>query len=48
LTAQGKELLKRAIPAWERAQRRATDVLDNEGIALLNKAVGTLGLPRNR
>jgi len=38
LTAQGKRLLERAVPAWEQAQRRATELLGNEGIALLDKA----------
>src|SRR6516162_5677970 len=35
LTAQGKKLLERAVPAWEEAQRQATDLLGDEGIALL-------------
>jgi hypothetical protein len=47
LTADGRKVLKRAIPAWELAQRRAAEVLGNEGIALLNEAVGKLGLPWN-
>ena len=44
LTAQGRKLLARAVPAWEQAQRRATEVLGDEGIALLNEVVGKLGL----
>jgi len=44
LTAQGKKLLARAVPAWERAQRRAAEVLGNEGVALLNEAAGKFGL----
>ena len=42
LTAQGRKLLARAIPAWERAQRRATGVLGKEAVALLNEAAGRL------
>lgn len=38
LTARGKRLLERALPAWETAQRRATDLLGAEGIAHLDKA----------
>jgi len=44
LTARGRKLLERALPAWEQAQRRATEVLGDEGIALLNKAASKLGL----
>jgi DNA-binding MarR family transcriptional regulator len=43
LTAQGKKLLTRAIPPWQQAQQKATEILGNEGIALLNKAAGKLG-----
>ena len=42
LTAQGRKLLARAIPAWKRAQRRATGVLGKEAVALLNEAAGRL------
>jgi DNA-binding MarR family transcriptional regulator len=38
LTQQGKRLIEKAIPAWEEAQAQATELLGNEGIALLNKA----------
>jgi len=38
LTPQGKRLIERAVPAWEEAQRQATELLGDEGIALLNKA----------
>jgi DNA-binding MarR family transcriptional regulator len=37
LTAQGMRLLARSFPAWEAAQRQATDVLGAEGSALLNR-----------
>ena len=42
LTAQGKRLIEKAVPAWEEAQRQATDLLGDEGIALLNKAAKKL------
>jgi DNA-binding MarR family transcriptional regulator len=44
LTARGRKLLERAVPAWEQAQRRATEVLGDEAIALFNEAAGKLGL----
>ena len=42
LTAQGKRLIEKATPAWEEAQRRAVELLGDEGIALLNKAAKQL------
>jgi DNA-binding MarR family transcriptional regulator len=45
LTPQGRRLLEKAIPAWEEAQRQATELLGHEGIALLNKAASRLGMP---
>src|SRR5438128_9420353 len=38
LTLQGRKLLEKAVPAWEDAQRRASELLGNEGISLLDKA----------
>ena len=46
LTAQGRRLLERAVPAWEQAQRQAEELLGDEGIALLNKAASKLGMPQ--
>src|SRR5947199_9539703 len=46
LTAQGKRLLERAVPAWEQAQHQAEELLGDEGIALLNKAASKLGMPQ--
>ena len=43
LTAQGKKLLVRAIPAWEEAQHRAKVLLGDSGITLLNQAAKKLG-----
>ena len=42
LTLQGKRLIRKAVPAWEEAQRRATELLGDEGIALLDKAARKL------
>jgi DNA-binding MarR family transcriptional regulator len=42
LTAQGRRLIEKAIPAWEKAQRQATELLGDEGIALMNKAAKKL------
>jgi DNA-binding MarR family transcriptional regulator len=44
LTPQGKRLIEKAAPAWEEAQRRATELLGNEGIALLDNAAKKVGL----
>ena len=46
LTAQGKRLLERAVPAWERAQRQAEELLGEDGVALLSKTVSKLGMPQ--
>jgi hypothetical protein len=43
LTAQGRRLLARAVPAWEQAQRGATQLMGPEGIALLDQAVRKTG-----
>jgi len=45
LTAQGRKLLARAVPAWARAQREATKMVGDDGIALLDEAAGKLGFP---
>ena len=44
LTAQGKRLIEKAVPAWENAQRQATELLGNEGITLLDKAAKRVGM----
>jgi DNA-binding MarR family transcriptional regulator len=46
LTPQGKRLIEKAVPAWEEAQHQATELLGDEGIALLDKAAKKLGGPR--
>ena len=42
LTASGKRLLERAMPAWERAQRKAGLLLGEKGMALLNDVTKNL------
>src|SRR5262245_19954485 len=46
LTARGKRLIDKAVPAWKEAQRQATELLGAEGIALLAKAAKKLGGPK--
>jgi DNA-binding MarR family transcriptional regulator len=46
LTARGKRLIEKAVPAWEAAQRQAADLLGAEGIALLVRAARKLGGPK--
>lgn len=42
LTALGKRLIEKAVPAWEEAQRQAKELLGDEGIALLDRAAKKL------
>ena len=42
LTAEGRRLIEKAVPAWERAQRQAKELLGDEGIALLDQAARKL------
>lgn len=44
LTPQGKRLIEKALPAWEEAQRQATELLGEEGVALLDKAARKVGM----
>jgi DNA-binding MarR family transcriptional regulator len=44
LTPQGKRLIEKAIPAWHEAQRQATELLEDEGIALLDKVAMKVGM----
>ena len=49
LTPQGKRLIEKAVPAWEQAQRRASELLEGKGVALLDKAARKVGmLPADR
>jgi DNA-binding MarR family transcriptional regulator len=38
LTAKGKRLIEKAVPAWEQAQRQAEVLLGADGVALLTRA----------
>lgn len=40
LTAAGRRLMARALPAWERAQAEAKKLLGDDGLRLLDAAVG--------
>src|ERR1700756_3928147 len=44
LTPQGKRLIEKAIPAWEKAQQQASELVGDEGIALLDKAARKVGM----
>ena len=44
LTPKGKRLIEKAVPAWEEAQRQATELLGSEGIALLDRAARKVGM----
>ena len=44
LTEQGRRLLERAIPAWEKAQQQAAELLGEPGVAVLDEAAKRLGL----
>jgi DNA-binding MarR family transcriptional regulator len=46
LTDQGRKLLERAVPAWEKAQQKAADVLGQDGVAMLIKTASKLGMPQ--
>lgn len=38
LTAKGKRLIEKAMPAWEKAQAEARELLGDDFVSLLNKA----------
>lgn len=44
ITAKGRRLLERAIPAWEQAQEEASKLLGPDGVALLVTTANKLGL----
>jgi DNA-binding MarR family transcriptional regulator len=44
LTAQGRRLLERAVPAWEQAQQRAAELLGEDGVTLLTTTARKLGM----
>jgi len=46
LTAQGKRLVEKAVPAWEQAQQQAGELLGEDGVALLTETAKKLGMPQ--
>ena len=46
LTAEGRRLLERALPAWERAQAEAKKLLGDDGLRLLDAAIGRVKVGR--
>lgn len=44
LTPRGMRLLKRAVPAYERAQKDARRLLGEDGVALLDKLTKKMGI----
>jgi DNA-binding MarR family transcriptional regulator len=44
LTAKGRRLLDRAVPAWSQAQQTATELLGENGAKELAKTAGRLGM----
>jgi DNA-binding MarR family transcriptional regulator len=40
LTAEGHRLLERALPSWEKAQAEAKKLLGDDGLRLLDAAIG--------
>ena len=46
LTAQGRRLLEKAVPAWEQAQQQAGELLGEDGVALLTRTASRLGMPQ--
>ena len=42
LTAKGKKLVEKSIPAWQRAQRKAVALLGEEGVASLRRAAASV------
>lgn len=47
LTTRGASLLEKAVPAWEQAQRRATDLLGREGVAMVTQAAQKIAMQAN-
>ena len=47
LTAEGKRLIEKAIPAWEKAQAEAMALLGDDFVSLLNKAAKRASAPNH-
>ncbi len=48
LTPHGRKLIEKAVPAWEKAQRRAADLLGEEGLTMLDNAAKKVGMSQAR
>jgi DNA-binding MarR family transcriptional regulator len=46
LTGQGLQMLERAVPTYEQAQKEASKLLGEDGLALLDKLAKKLGMLR--
>ena len=44
LTTAGRRIIEKAVPAWEEAQRQASELMGTEGIPLLDTAARKAGL----
>ena len=42
LTVQGRRLLERAVPAWDQGQKKASELLGQDGVTLLTKTAKKL------
>jgi DNA-binding MarR family transcriptional regulator len=42
LTARGRRILERAIPAWEKAQQEAVQLLGEDGVVMLDRMTKSL------
>src|SRR5947209_12255697 len=47
LTAEGRRLMERALPAWEQAQAEAKKLLGDDGLRLLDDAIGRVKSARD-
>jgi DNA-binding MarR family transcriptional regulator len=43
LTSSGQKMLERAFPLWEKAQKKACELLGGEGVALLTRLESKIG-----
>jgi DNA-binding MarR family transcriptional regulator len=48
VSTKGKQLIEQAFPAWQRAQRHATDLLGQKGVDFLRESCPTLGKSKAR
>ena len=46
LTAEGRRLMERVLPAWEQAQVQAKKLLGDDGLRLLDAAIGRVKVGR--